>query len=264
MKDRKDFEKWHNEHFPLNSLMRFCDISETYADKETKARFEMWGFIHPSIAQLESQLAAEKERADSNERMFHAACEDLGLLSEAFDIDSNIDGGAEPILEAIDDLKDALEEARKLAATDELRVIGELLRNQDDQCTADPTFIVERKCIVTGFDTDYCESHQIVWAIEDSMYFESDDYFKELEEEFERTGKQREDHTRTGFIVHWDFVQLFFTQSAADELISKHGHKYGGELRVSVESAYRNIEFQTVRNWLMSLPSVDVAIKGQQ
>jgi len=216
------------------------------------------------IKELESQLALEKSRADSNERMFHAACEDLGLLSESFDIDSNIDGGAEPILEAIDDLKEQLEEAKKVAATNEMRAIGELLRTQDNQCTADPIFVVERKCIVTGFDTDHCESHQIVWAIDDSMYFEGEDYFKELEEEFERTGKQREDHTRTGFIVHWDFVQLFFTQSAADELISKHGHKYGGELRVSVESAYRNIEFQTVRNWLMSLPSVEATIKEQQ
>jgi hypothetical protein len=155
----------------------------------------------------------------------------------------------------IEELEAQLAEAQKLAAPQELRKIGELLRTQDDQFTADAIFIVERKRIVTGFDTDYCESHQIVWAIEDRMYFEGEDYFKELEDEFKRTEKQREYHTRTGFIVHWDFVQLFFTQSAADEFIAKHGHKYGGDLRFSVEGAYRNNEFQTVRNWLMSLPS---------
>jgi hypothetical protein len=156
----------------------------------------------------------------------------------------------------IKELESQLAEAKKVAATDEIRAIGELMRTQDNQCTADAIFLVERKCIITGFDTDYCESHQIVWCIEDSMYFEGEDYFKELEDEFIKTGVVREDHTRTGFIAHCDFVQLFFTQSAADELILKHGHKYDGELRVSVESAYRNKEFQTVRDWLMSLPPV--------
>lgn len=188
-------------------------------------------------------------------------------MSDIYSIGSNIPLGIPQKIEQIVQLQNRIAQleadlaaARKFAATNELRAIGELLRTQDNQCTADAIFVVERKRIATGFDTDYCDSHQIVWAIEDSMYFEGEDYFKELEEEFERTGKQREDHTRTGFIVHWDFVQLFFTQSAADELISKHGHKYDGELRVSVESAYRNKEFQTVRNWLMSLPPVDAAI----
>ena len=164
----------------------------------------------------------------------------------------------------IKQLEQRLLEVQKLAATNELRAIGELLRTQDNQCTADAIFVVERKCIVTGFDTDYCESDQIAWCIEDSMHFKGEDYFKELEDEFIKTGVVREDHTRTGFIVYWDFVQLFFTQSAADELISKHGHKYDGELRVSVESAYRNKEFQTVRNWLMSLPKVDAVIKDSR
>jgi hypothetical protein len=156
----------------------------------------------------------------------------------------------------IAELEAQLAEAQKLAAPIELRKIGELMRTQDNQYTADATFLVQQLRINTGIDTGYCETNEIVWICEDCMFFEGEDYFHELEKEFRETGVEREDHTRTGFSKHWDFLQLFFTHAAADELISKHGHKYDGELRVSVEGAYRNNEFQTVRNWIMSLPAI--------
>ena len=40
------------------------------------------------------------------ERLFNAACVDLGLINEALGLDPN-DGGAGPILDAIQDLKNA-------------------------------------------------------------------------------------------------------------------------------------------------------------
>lgn len=138
---------------------------------------------------------------------------------------------------------------------DELLKIGDLLRTQDNQCTADPTFVVERKRIVTGIDTDYCDEENIVWCIEDQMIFKDDEEFHGLEYDFNEDGAIPPDYTRTGFSHHWELVQLFFTQSAADDYIKRNGHKHDGELRVTVESAYRNHEYQAVRNWLMSLPS---------
>lgn len=139
---------------------------------------------------------------------------------------------------------------------EELRRIGELMRTQDNQCTADPIFMVERKRITTGIDTDYCDGDdQIAWFIEDCMIFKGDEGFAELEAGYNCCGMIPRDYTRTGFSYHWEYVQPFFTQSAADAYIKHNGHKHDGELRVSVESAYRNNEFQVVRDWLMSLPS---------
>jgi hypothetical protein len=58
----------------------------------------------PAVEQLRSELA-------SMTRMFHAACADLGLVNEALGLDPN-DGGAEPILDAIEELKTAAGQAQ--------------------------------------------------------------------------------------------------------------------------------------------------------
>jgi hypothetical protein len=60
--------------------------------------------IHPPLtapAPLTDELKRER---DSFERMFLAACADLGLVNEALGLDPD-DGGADPILEAIEELK---------------------------------------------------------------------------------------------------------------------------------------------------------------
>lgn len=49
------------------------------------------------------------------QRMFHAACEALGSINEALGLDPD-DGGAEPILDAITDLKESLATANQRGA----------------------------------------------------------------------------------------------------------------------------------------------------
>ncbi len=78
MINRSDFEKWHQEHFPENSLMRFCSLSEPYADKETKARFEMWQLLENRIKELEDQLEKVTARYSCVRDM---TPEDFGYLS---------------------------------------------------------------------------------------------------------------------------------------------------------------------------------------
>lgn len=140
-----------------------------------------------------------------------------------------------------------------LSVPDFIIALASRLRTQDSDCTADPIFVVEKASIITGFDTDYCDVENIVWCIEDSQLFSGDSEFLGLEAIYETTGKEPDDWTRTGFIKQWDLLQPFFTQAAADEFISKHGHKYDCELRVSIDSAYRNDEWQQVINWLASI-----------
>ncbi len=136
-----------------------------------------------------------------------------------------------------------------------IRSLSSSLHSQDCQCTADPIFIVEQKRIVAGLDVDYVDDpSEIVWCCEDRMYFAGDSHFKELETQYQEANLVPDEYMRTGFFKQWDFVQPFFTQAAADAFIAKHGHKFDGEFRVSVESAYRNEEWQQVAYWLAHLP----------
>lgn len=61
------------------------------------------------VMKLEKQFADASKNADellSMKRMFESACADLGLINEALGLDPD-DGGAEPILDAIEELKRA-------------------------------------------------------------------------------------------------------------------------------------------------------------
>lgn len=60
------------------------------------------------LERAEADVAALRKEHDSYQRMFTAACEDLGAINEALNLDPN-DGGAEPILEAIKELRERAE-----------------------------------------------------------------------------------------------------------------------------------------------------------
>jgi len=64
----------------------------------------------PSDWHVDSSLATwfplTAKELESATRMFHAACHDLGLINEALGLDPD-DGGAEPILDAIAELRGA-------------------------------------------------------------------------------------------------------------------------------------------------------------
>jgi hypothetical protein len=66
------------------------------------------------------------------ERMFTTACEDLGAISEALGIDSNIEGGANPILDAIDSLRTAAPFPSRF----DLEAIGRAMQHMGDELNA--------------------------------------------------------------------------------------------------------------------------------
>lgn len=74
---------------------------------EAMRAFKPWMQKAPAV-----EAAARDEHGGlaSMTRMFHAACADLGLINEALGLDPN-DGGAEPILDAIEELKTAAGQA---------------------------------------------------------------------------------------------------------------------------------------------------------
>lgn len=145
-----------------------------------------------------------------------------------------------------------------VAIPDELRRIGALIRTQDNECTADAMFVVERKVIVSGLDTDYFDDDdQIVWCIDDEMIFKGDDEFRELEQDYAADRTVPENYTRTGYTHHWEMVTMFFTADDAQAFLNKNNHKYEGALRVSIECEVRNTQYAFIRNWLASLPALE-------
>jgi hypothetical protein len=145
---------------------------------------------------------------------------------------------------------------------DELKRIGELIRTQDSDYTANAVFLVEQERIVTGIDTDY--DPEILWVIEDHMIFKGDDEFDALEAAYEADGTIPENYTRTGCTRQWDYLTQFFTRSAADAYTERHGHKFDGKLRVMIEGDHRNTEFNFVRDWLAGLPKEDTPAPTEQ
>jgi hypothetical protein len=97
-KAREAFENVLRTLWPNIALARQQRKPDLYAHDEVQAAWENY---------RRSALSAEaaKPTGEPNfERMFLAACADLGLVNEALDLDPD-DGGAEPILSAIKELK---------------------------------------------------------------------------------------------------------------------------------------------------------------
>lgn len=84
-----------------NDDVRRLTDDEKYAAQE----FALSLFHGAPAAPVAEPAPAEGAELASMTRMFHAACAALGLINEALDLDPD-DGGAEPILDAIQKLKD--------------------------------------------------------------------------------------------------------------------------------------------------------------
>lgn len=125
-----------------------------------------------------------------------------------------------------------------------IKEMGERVRTQDNQCTADPIYLVETRRRLYGFDTSYTDNN--VWLYPDECVEVPLEITKQLDDGLLDEG----DYHYTGYIDIWEFVQVFFTMEAAQEFIKNNGHRHTGKLRVIVDSGYRNREWQTIRKLL--------------
>jgi hypothetical protein len=98
--------------------------------------------VQAEQAQAETvDIAALKKERDRFERMFNAACVDLGLVNEALDLDPD-DGGAEPILEAIAELKSKIP-----AQAEQVEAVRAAYEQAADLCVA----LVEKHGLHSNF-----------------------------------------------------------------------------------------------------------------
>jgi hypothetical protein len=161
----------------------------------------------------------------------------------------------------IQELEQQLAEAQKLAAPIELRKIGELLRTQDNRCTDQPMFIVEQQ-VEHPCDEErhgFFESTRVVWYCTN----EGDEVDGLRASRLEKLYRKRyrfgideipEKYGRVVMGMQYEYVTACLTEEGAEAYLSINGHNLK-QPRIYVNGSFRNNEFQTVRNWLMSLPS---------
>lgn len=128
--------------------------------------------------------------------------------------------------------------------------IGERIISQDNQCTAFPMFLVQQRHRLYGFDTRWVGD--VGWLRDGEEVDASET--QALEEKWGDSEDEPAELTRTGFVDEWVFVTCCFTQAAADEFIAVNRHRLT-DPRVYVDSAYRNQEWNAVREHLLTLAS---------
>jgi len=78
------------------------------------------------------------------------------------------------------------------------------------------------------------------------------------EQHFEDWCDENENYVKTAYQDTWENVQPFFTRKGAEEYLRINGHNLQGKEppRIYVESAFRNAEWQMIRQKLMMLDTV--------
>ena len=140
-----------------------------------------------------------------------------------------------------------------------LRDIAANLAIQDNRCTSDPQFLVQKKVRQTGQDLDYCDDY--IWLDCYNDYKEVTDFerikrLEELEGKYPLTKDEEgelNDYLKTGYVDRWETVQTFFTEVEADRYIAANSHRREEKLRTYVEWGGRNPEGIAIRNFLLSL-----------
>lgn len=131
----------------------------------------------------------------------------------------------------------------------EFYAIGKNLREQNNRYTADPMFIVfQKQEIVTHEDYDH---DYVVWVNDDGE--EADERkarrLQALDDGCRDTGEWK----RLAVKEIDQFVTACFTLKGCEDYLAINRHNLRKPY-IYVEGSYRNHEYQSVRNWLMSLP----------
>ncbi|NDI85102.1 hypothetical protein [Undibacterium crateris] len=136
----------------------------------------------------------------------------------------------------------------------QLLQIGKLIREQNNQFTDQPMFVVQEKREYIG-NAEY-QDCRIEWRHDgDSDHAEvSDTRAARLEAIFRSTGEVADGYDRHELMHVWETVVACFTEKGCQDYLAANRHNHSGELRIYADGSFRNFEFQLLRNWLMSLP----------
>lgn len=130
-----------------------------------------------------------------------------------------------------------------------LNEVAKELRTQDNLTTSDPIFMVQEEIKEFGIDQDYGEDGH-VWVDEcDGEEAEVEDV-KRCELAITNFERIPNGFRRVGYRTRWENRQPFFTRKGAEEHLRVNGHNYQ-KTRIYVECAFRNAEWQAIREILM-------------
>ncbi len=142
----------------------------------------------------------------------------------------------------------------------ELFAIGQSLladRKDNTHCTADPIYTVQKE-------------HRVYW-VEDgedgAVWIEDGEecdaaLSARLERRHRRGWEIPERYKRCGFLVTWEFVDVFLSIEAAKAMVENMNRRHGERHRLYVESGYRNHEWQLLQTFLMDLAKHHNATAG--
>lgn len=132
-----------------------------------------------------------------------------------------------------------------------LKNLAEQLQTQDNVCTASPNYCIQEHRMVFGTNEDY--GGTIGWFEDDSSGHEPAEGRKEkaLDRYYNRYDKEPDGWTRCGYKREWQHTGIsFLTHEAAHAYVKSQNHRHTYEIRVYVESHYRNREMREVRRLL--------------
>lgn len=133
----------------------------------------------------------------------------------------------------------------------DLSLIGEKLRTQDNLMTQNPMFCVQMKVRDCGFDVAYSKSRCWWNAGKLETVYDDDPDFKEPE---------GDGWEKLGYEDRWETVMVAFTEAGCNQYMELDGHNvkrraFRGETRIYVESFNRCPEMIAIRNFLIAQPN---------
>lgn len=136
-----------------------------------------------------------------------------------------------------------------MSAIDFLSDLAQKLREQDNLCTASPIYCIQEHQQVVGIDPDYTDNIGF-FSCEDGRQAEGKE-LEGLEARYDEDFEVPEGWNRAGYDWRWQYTGLsFLTHDAAHGYVANNKHRHEDEIRVYVDSAYRNREMKEVRRLL--------------
>ena len=123
-----------------------------------------------------------------------------------------------------------------------LLAISDQLHNQDNRCTRNPMFCVQRKRRDVGYDAGFAA--RFCWrdSANDETIYDDDPDFKEPE---------GDEWDKFGYVDRWETVMVAFTEAGCQDYLRQNGHNLG-ETRIYVESFNRCPEMIAIRDYLLA------------
>ena len=122
-----------------------------------------------------------------------------------------------------------------------IQLIAEQIRTQDNRCTQNPMFCVQIKVRDVGFDSNYSDDSQCWWNPE------------RLEVKYDKEPKGSGWEGPYGYKDRWETVMVAFTEKGCEEYLALNGHNHRGEKRIYVDSFNRCPEMIAIREFLMAM-----------